>query len=170
MLPRRAFLKLGAVTPAFTLAMPWALAAAHGPVVESQRHYVLVDSALNASVQFGKVVASTHRIGREALLTQWPTLQQNVGTHGVISGLTRRSDLPIVMQLVAEHGARIVFEQAAAENLDKLVTAMHSGLAQNHGTHTGALPPACRSMVAPTSLCAPSVNALVGWSIEYGNA
>nr|WP_134331713.1 hypothetical protein [Pseudomonas sp. HS-2] len=174
MVPRRTFLKAGALASLSALAAPLVHAATTGSD-PGPRHFVLVDDQLPASSQFGAAFAPEARIARHALLMHWTQLQQALGTHGAISGVTRRSDLPLVQQLVVGHGAQLVFE--SANDLRIADAAVHAGWEQvlvGHAerracSRAGELPMSCRSGVAP-QVTAPDTGFLVGWTLHYGAA
>lgn len=171
MWPRRHFLKLGAAASATALVAPWALAGSRAPAAaQGGRHYVLVDGSLAPSVRFGQGFASSHRVDRDALLTQWSFLQSHIGARGVVSGLTRPTDLPIVMQMVAAQGARATFSESASdERVHELLQRMRGELTPVACAQADGLPAQCRGGMMADRPHHTGPDTWLGWSVEFGN-
>jgi hypothetical protein len=149
--------------------------------------YVVVDASLTDSAAFADAWDVQARIDRMALLTQWPQVQAAMGAAGTVSGLTRASDLPLVMQLVSLQGARVLFrsehDARAAGALQHQVREQRVALpsvlaaADAWSVRLGAQLAALGRPVAPAPAslrCAAGAaqtcgaDYLVGWSIAYG--
>lgn len=171
MWPRRHFLKLGAVASATALVAPWTLAGTRSPAaVRGERHYVLVDGSLAPSVRFGQGFASSHRVDRDALLTQWADVQTHIGSSGVVSGLTRPTDLPIIMQMVAAQGARVRFSESVTESrLPELLQRMQDEITPVACARADALPAQCRAGMVAALPAHTGPGTWLGWSVEFGN-
>jgi hypothetical protein len=171
MLARRTFLQAGAVAAAAAVAPFCAAAQTLGSAPAAG--LVLVDGALADSVSFASAWQGSAHIDRATLLTQWPQLQAALGASGVISGLGRASDLPLVMQLVATQGARLVHHSAHAPQGATAAQATWSAdlgqqLAAASRVHVcsalnAALP--CARTALDATAPAPG---LVAWSVAYG--
>lgn len=130
---------------------------------------MVVDGARDASVRYGQGFADTHRIERGALLTRWADLRDQVGAHGAISGITRPSDLPVVLQLVATHGARVAFSASVGEHgLDTLLQRMRAGLGPVACARADALPRSCREGALAGWPAHAGAVSWLGWVVEYG--
>lgn len=171
MWPRRHFLKLGAVASATALVAPWALAGNRTSAAgQGGRHYVLVDGSLAPSVRFGHGFASSHRVDRGTLLTQWADLQSHIGAGGIVSGLTRPTDLPIIMQLVAAQGARVTFSESVSDgHVQELLRRMQDALTPAACVQAGGLPEQCRGAVMADLPGHTGPGTWLGWSVEFGS-
>jgi hypothetical protein len=189
MLARRNFLQAAAFA---AVALPLAAAARVAPALRDPAlaaGFVLVDPSLAESVSFADAWHDAARLDRMALLTQWPTMQSAMGAAGTLSGLTRASDVPMVMQLVALQGARVLFrsehDARASGALQHRMSAPPAAWRATDWTQAGdawaqtlgaqlaaggrpvaALPAALRCSAVEASAC--QADYLVGWSIVYG--
>jgi hypothetical protein len=178
MLARRTFLQASALAAvASPLAVSARLAAATGHGIP---HHVLVDKSLGHSGAFASAWATDAHIARGALVSDWTRLQAALGAQGRISGLSRASDLPMVMQLVAAKGARLVYRSEH----DARSGAWQHGTplpADNWSQHLGERIALRGGGVCPAPLsadlrCTNSVpliapsEFLIAWSVVYGEA
>lgn len=181
---RRKFLTAGAAVSTAAVAPFTSVAAIlndlDGGSAAKGNYYALVDESIPASRVLGAVVAEPARIARNALVMRWPELQRAMPSHGAIFGLTRYSDIAIVMQLVAQHGARLAYANVTAgdraqymseQNIEQLpwLTKMLEVVNEQGCTVPGNLPTACRSMNLHRTAEANN-DGLVAWTIVYGNA